>query len=478
MKKLIYIYLLVLVSMTTSCDDFLQEKAYGFMTPDNFYNNEKDAIAGLNAVFSVMQPQGFYQRTVYVVSENSADLLYAAAGNADRNTLTNHTFTNTNGEISNWYTNNYSMIKNANDVIKYVPEINMNETRRNNIVGNACFLRAMGYFNLVQAFGDVPLIIEPVTVNDPQLYPKKAASSEVYKQIITDLEYAEKNCPLEKDIADAEKGRVSTGAASAMLAKVYLTRARTAFAESTDSDKALQYCNTTLKDPSYGLLAKEDYAEIFSSDNKYNKEVVFAVRFGTAPNTANITLRMFYPTVLGGYSSFFIQNEFFNNGYESSDDVRLGYSVSDKATTGGTTTDVTPFCYKFRDSQWKKDNNSRTDWFVLRLAEVHLLKSEALNNINPSDPDKFEGINTIRNRAGLTAAQYQLDMTNTPTSAAFEQALLDERARELVGEGQRRWDLIRFGKLKEAMAKVGVTVDDSHILFPFPQSETDVNPNL
>jgi hypothetical protein len=478
MKRII-IYSVVLMMGLSSCDDFLKEKAYSFLTPDNFYNNEKDAIAALNAVFSVMQPQGFYQRTVYVVSENAADLLYATAGNSDRNTLTDHTFTNTNGEISKWYVGNYSMIKNANDVIKYVPGINMNETRRNLIVGNACFLRAMGYFSLVQAFGDVPLITGPVTVDDPQLYPSKAPASEIYKLIIADLEYAERYCPPEKDIISSEKGRVSTGAASALLAKVYLTRAKTSFAESGDSEKALEKCNKVLADNSYELLPAAEYAGIFSSDNKYNKEIVFAVRFGTAPNTSNITLRMFYPTVLGGYGSFCIQEEFFNNGYESADDVRKGYSISDKAVqNNGTVTDVAPFCYKFRDSQWKEDNNSRTDWFVLRFAEVYLLQSEAVNNINPADANKFSGINIIRQRAGLTDVRYELNMTNTPDSKAFEQALLDERARELCCEGQRRWDLIRFGKLKEAMAKVGVTVDDNHILFPFPQSETDVNPNL
>lgn len=466
---------LIIATLTlVSCKKFLTEKPGSFLTPSNFYQNEKDAIAALNGVFSTLQPQSFYQRTVYTVSDNASDLIYAGPGAADRNTLTSHTFTGVNGEITNWYVNNYKLIKNANEVITYVPPISMAEANKNNIVGNARFLRALGYFNLLTAFGEVPLILAPVSANDPNLYPKKATIAELYEQIVADLQYAELNCYAEKNIPATDKGRASSGSASALLAKVLLTRAKSAVAKATDSQDALVACDKVIDDTgSYQLLT--NYADIFNSDNKYNKEVVFAVRFGAAPNVANITLRMFYPTVLGGYGSFMVSSNFFNNGFpEGNRDIRKTYSVAN--TAAGST--VSPFIYKFRDAQWKKDNNSRTDWFVLRLAEVYLLKSEAMNNINPSDPEKFDGINTVRIRAGLTLADDALNLSNTVGEEAFVTALLAERARELCGEGQRRWDLLRFGRLKTAMATVGVTVDDNHLLFPIPDSEKDVNPNL
>ena len=480
MKTRILIVITIVIFSFTSCKKFLTEKPYSFLTPTNFYKNEQDANAALNGVFSVMQAQAFYQRTVYVVSDNASDLIYAPAGsNTDRNSLTSHTFTAVNGEITNWYVSNYKMIKNANDVIKYVPPISMDATSKANIVGNASFLRALGYFNLVTAYGEVPLILAPVSATDPDLYPKKASLAAIYSQIITDLQYAEANCYAEKNIAASDKGRVSSGAASALLAKVYLTRAKSTAAVATDSQDALTECNKVINDAgSYSLLT--NYAYIFSSDNKYNKEVIFAVRFGATPNIGNITLRMFYPTILGGYGSFLVQNNFFTNGFPAGNrDVRQAYSVSNQAVDSkGVVNTVPPFIYKFRDSQWKKDNNSRTDWFVLRLAEVYLLQSEAMNNINPGDPNKFNGLNIVRARAGLTLVSDQLNLVNTPTSDAFVDTLLNERARELCGEGQRRWDLLRLGKLKPAMATVGVTVDDSHLLFPIPQSEQDVNPNL
>jgi len=475
--------LLLLAAVLTlgSCKKFLTEEPGSFLTPDNFYQTEKDAVAALNGVFSTLQPQTFYQRTVYTVSDNASDLMYAGPGAADRNSLNDHTFTNVNGEISNWYVNNYKLIKNANEVITYVPPISMDEAKKNNILGNARFLRAMGYFNLLTAFGEVPLILAPVTATDPNLYPKKATLAALYEQIIIDLKYAETNCYAEKAIAGADKGRVSSGAASGLLAKVLLTRAKSAAAQPNDSQDALAACNKVIGDTgSYGL--QPTYSDIFSSDNKYNKEVVFAVRFGEAPNASNITLRMFYPVVLGGYGSFNASNYFFNNGFPAgARDIRKTYSVANTAADRktGVVQNVTPFIYKFRDSKWPGDNNnSRTDWYVLRLAELYLLQSEAMNNINPADPNKFNGINTVRTRAGLTLPADQFNLVNTPSADAFVTVLLQERARELCGEGQRRWDLLRLGRLKTAMATVGVTVDDNHLLFPIPLSETDVNPNL
>lgn len=466
--------LIIVASILMSCKKFLTEEPGSFLTPTNFYQNEKDAIAALNGVFSVLQPQGFYQRTVYTVSDNASDLMYAGPGSADRNTLTSHTFTGVNGEITNWYVNNYKLIKNANEVITYVPAISMADANKNNILGNARFLRAMGYFNLLTAFGEVPLILAPVSASDPNLYPPKASAAAIYDQLVADLQFAEQNCYAEKNIVAADKGRVSSGSASALLAKVLLTRAKSSAAKATDSQDALVACNKVINDTgSYGLLS--NYADIFNSDNKYNKEVVFAVRFGVAPNAANITLRMFYPTLFGGYGSFNVTNNFFNTGFpEGNRDIRKTYSVSNSANG----TAVTPFIYKFRDSEWKKDNNSRTDWFVLRIAEVYLLQSEAMHNINSADPNQFNGINAIRIRAGLNQPADQLNLGNTSGEDAFVTALLAERARELCGEGQRRWDLLRFGRLKTAMATVGVTVDDNHLLFPIPDSEKDVNPNL
>jgi len=480
MQKNNLLYLFGFLLLCGSCKKFLEEKPQSFLTPDNFYQTAADATAALNGVFSGLEAQAYYGRTVWIISENSADLLYPSGGNSDRTSLYQNNYTSTNGEIANWWNSSYKMIKGANDVIAHVPGIKMDVTAQNNILGNAYFLRAMAYFDLVRSFGDLPLIIKPVVGStDTTLYAHRSPASKVYQQIISDLQFAEANCLAENKIASGNKGLVSTGAASAMLARVYLTRAATSFADPADNQNALTECNKVIGYPYYTLLT--NYQDIFDCAKKYGPEHIFCVQFALPPATGNITLRMFTPSALGGSASFFCQNNFFNNGYTSADSIRRNWNIANKAKsiTNGATVSTTPFFYKYRDSLWtNQSNNSRVNWIVLRLADVYMMQSEAMNNINPADPAKFDGLNKVRARAGLTDPTQQLNITNTPTSAAFVDSLVADRARELCVEGERRWDLIRLGRFKQRMATLGITIDDNHLLFPIPQSEVQVNKNL
>jgi len=480
MKKTIIIYLCGFFLLASSCKKFLTEKPQTFLTPDNFYQTAADATAALNGVFSGLQAQAYYGRTVWIITENSADLLYPPSGNSDRVSLYQNNYTSTNGEIANWWNSSYKMIKNANDVILHVPGIKMDTTARNNIVGNARFLRGMAYFDLVRSFGDVPLITAPIVGSaDTNLYPHRTPSANVYQQIISDLQYAEANCLAENKIGTGNKGYVSSGAASAMLARVYLTRASTTFADPNDNQNALAECNKVLALPYYNLLP--NYQDIFDCAKKYGPEHIFCVQFALPPSTGNITLRMFTPTALGGSASFFCQNSFFNNGYTTADSIRRKWNIANKALSivTGTVVNTTPFFYKYRDSLWTpQSNNSRVNWIVLRLADVYMMQSEAMNNIDPANPAKFDGLNKVRGRAGLTDPAQQLNMTNTPTSDAFVDSLVADRARELCVEGERRFDLIRLGRFKQRMSTLGITIDDNHLVLAIPQSEIQVNKHL
>jgi len=482
MKKITILILSGFFLLCNSCKKFLTEKPQSFLTPANFYQTAADATAALNGVFSGLQAQAYYGRTVWIISENSADLLYPSGGNSDRTTLYQSTFTATNGEISNWWISSYKMIKGANDVIAHVPAISMDPAARSNIVGNAYFLRAMAYFDLVRSFGDVPLLTAPiVSTTDSNIYAARTPSAKVYQQIISDLQYAETNCLPENKIASSNKGMVSSGAASAMLARVYLTRASTSFADAADNQNALAECNKVISSNLYSLLPK--YPDIFDVSKKYGAEHIFLVQFALPPSTGNITLRMFTPSVINGSASFYCQNSFFNNGYSAADSIRKNYNVANKAVsvTTGATSSVTPFFYKYRDPYWLANgggNNSQVDWIVLRYADVLMMKSEAMNNIDPTNPAKFDGLNAVRTRAGLTDPTQQLNLTNTATSGAFVDSLVKDRARELCVEGERRWDLIRLGRFQSVMSTLGITVDNDHLVFPLPQAEIQINPAL
>ncbi|HTI10805.1 MAG TPA: RagB/SusD family nutrient uptake outer membrane protein [Puia sp.] len=463
-----------------SCQKQLVEKPYSFLTPTNFYQNASDAQSAINGVLSALQPQAYYQRTIYIMTELPGDCLAPLlTQNQERIDMYKLQYTPTNPEISNWWQNSYKLISRANDVIAHVPSINMDVAARNNIVGNATFLRGMAYFDLVRSFGDVPLLLAPITSpSDSSLFPSRVDAGKVYQQLITDLKYAEANCFSEPNITSANKGMVSSGAASAMLARVYLQRASSKYADPADNQNALDECNKIISSNVYGLMPV--YSDVFNWDKKFyptQKEVIFAVQFGSNGSniTQNITCRMFSPSGLGGSGSFTANTNFFNNGYPADDTIRRNWNLANKV---GTTT-VSPFIYKYRDAQWVAgSNNSRMNWIVLRYADVLLMQSEAMNNLTPGDAGKFDGINKVRARAGLTSPTQQYSFANVANQSDFVDTLVKERAKELCVEGHRRWDLIRLGRYKQIEAGIGFTLQDYQYLLPLPQTELDANKNL
>lgn len=469
MKKTYILLAVLIMTSTVSCKKFLKEDAYDFVSQDNFYQTEGDANAALNGVYNIMQLQQYYGRTVWILNDLTGDQMKVGLPQTNRPELYSQTYTSTNGEISNWWTNSYVLINRANDVIQNVENSTaLAAAPRNNITGNAKFLRALAYFDLVRSFGDVPLLIKPTQASD-EVKVSRTPVKAVYTQIIEDLIYAAANCTPEPQIPSASKGRVSSGAASALLAKVYLTRASTAAAEATDNQNALTECNKVIAAGAsvYTLLP---FADVFNPDKKTtNKEEIFAVQFGLPPSTGTITPRMHLPKAVApfdGNEAFYVENAF-----------ALSYATNDvrRNATIGAVPGTNNFYYlKFTDSQ-RQGNNARNNWVILRYADVLLMQSEALNQINSGDVTKFTGINLVRARAGLTP----LSFSTTAGKDDFITALVDERGWEFAAEGQRRYDLLRLGRMKQQQLKLhSITLDDKYLLMPIPETERTLNSSL
>jgi hypothetical protein len=471
--------LLILIAASLvigSCKKFLTETPYSILSTNNFYQTAGDAQVALNGVYNTMTAQTYYGRTSWTVSElGGEDLTVPSTSSSDRITLGNYTATSSNGEVANWWNNIYSMINRANDVISHVPAITMDVPTRNDIVGNAYFLRALGYFELIRSFGDVPLLLTPTTAKS-SLFPAKTPIATIYTQIISDLQYAEANCLLESKIPTANKGRVSSGAASTILAKVYLTRAATPGADANDYPNALAECNKVISSGQYALLA--NYKAIFDWTNKFPSvpENIFSVQFAEPPSVGNIIIRMLTSakTTPAGSASFYVPPAF-PLTYIAADSIRKKFSITnqDKSASGTLTTDPLYFYTKFSsDPTWTaQSNNSEANWIITRYADVLLMQSEALHFLNPADPTQFDGINAVRTRAGLTGVN-QLNFTNTPGPDDFITALLNERSWELCMEGHRKWDLIRLGRLQAALLTgKGVTVTGADPLLPIPLAQ-------
>ncbi|WP_210520124.1 RagB/SusD family nutrient uptake outer membrane protein [Hymenobacter terricola] len=467
MKKNIILLSLLSLGLFPSCKKFLEEKPYDFIAADNFYQTEGDAIAGLNGVFNALLPQTYFGRTGWQITELPAELIRVGSSTDERAQLSRFTFTPTNTEINSWWLNTYLMINRANDVIEKVPAVSMDAVRKNNIIGNARFLRAMGYFDLARCFGDVPLVLTTVKGPTDDLRPARTPLAQVYEQIIADLRFAEANCPIETQIAGTDKGRVSSGAAAALLAKVYVTRAAGPAAQASDNQSGLDACNRVIASNAYSLLPV--YGDVFNPDKENGPEHIFSIQFDLPPNTGSIIVRQFLPSQLAGLGTFTVEDSLVRS-YQTAD-VRRAWNISNVA---GTTTLARYYFNKFRDPL-RIINDARTNYLITRYADILLLQSEARNNLNANDPLKYDGYNRVRVRAGLPP----FAATRVTTKDAFVDMLIRERGWELCQEGHRWFDLIRLNRLKQReLAVFNRVVDDHYLLFPIPQPELVLNPNL
>ncbi|SDX54385.1 RagB/SusD family nutrient uptake outer membrane protein [Hymenobacter psychrophilus] len=470
MKKNLLLLSLLGLSLG-SCKSFLEETPYDFVASDTFYKSEGDLVAGLNGAYGALLPQLYFGRTAWQITELPGDYIRVGSASDERAQLSRFTYDERLNEVNNWWTSIYLMVNRANDVIERGPGVPMDEARRNNLIGNARFLRGMAYFDLVRCFGDVPLVLSTVKSPDDNLKPTRTPAAQVYEQVIADLQFAEANCLAENQIPGDQKGRASKGAAAALLAKLYLTRAGSPAAKPTDMADALSAVNRVINSGLYRLVPI--YSDVFDPDKENGPEHIFSIQFDLPPNIGSIIVRQFTPAqiVPDGLGTFSVEPTFVTS--YAATDVRRAWNITNRGSNGAT---LPRYSFvKFKDPL-RIGNDSRANYLVARYADILLLQSEILNNINPADPAKYTGINAVRVRAGLAP------LTGTTTKDAFVDLLVRERGWELCIEGHRWYDLTRLKRLNEAVVAAKPTlvsrVEPRYYLFPIPVNESILNPNL
>ncbi|MBV6644508.1 MAG: RagB/SusD family nutrient uptake outer membrane protein [Cyclobacteriaceae bacterium] len=464
------------------CEDFLEENPENFVAPENLYASPEGAIAGVNGVYDVLNSLGSSRREYYLLTEVASDDAQYTRGNTTRLELSNFTHTPANSNVKAIWERNYLGVARANMVVNRVPDIDMDETLKNRVIGEARFLRAFFYFNLVRLYGPVPLVLEEWEADD-DFNVLRTEIGPVYDAVIADLQFAESNLPSYTTYSSDDAGRASEGAAKALLAKVYLTRASSSVAAATDfasaRDKALEVMNSG----DYDLFPS--YWQAFSPDLENGIESVWA-------NQAHVGEGAFGAGAYGGFlhtdlspdpdifgirgnRNFHFTTEFYNS-YEAGDDRLNSFITGDYILTTGDTANTTQiWTVKYADSTNTERNNHRTNWQYIRYSDVLLMFAEAENEANGPTTAAQDALNEVRDRANLA------DVPNNLDQAAFRDVVYSERRHELFFEGHRWYDLVRWGLLKSRVetAKPGVTVDESRYnLFPVPQSERDANPNL
>ncbi len=474
-NTLIWVALTALLNL--SCQEsFFNELPSDQLTEDLFFNSRDD-------LESILYDAYFRLRTAYanqyVIGDIASDDAYNSKlnNNNDRISINESNVTATNGVVQSIWTGSYYVIARANLVLDRIENVNLPESDRNQLRGEALFLRSLIYFNLVRIFGDVPLVLKDVASPDEAFAYRRDPVEKVYGQIINDLANSESWLPASY-ANNRDVGRATSIAAKSLLGDIYLTR--------KEYDKAASKFSEIVSSGSAALL--EDYSAVFDSRNANNKEIIFAVQYARDldPSQGNPLVSAAWPNENVGTGllrlgqGYFLMTDDLANAFEEGDKRKEMNNYD--FVTGYSRRYV--FTRKYYDNQMTVKVESGNDWIIYRYADILLKYSEALNEMG-NTAGAFEHLGAVRRRAGLSS-----DPSLASSQGALRLALEKERRIELNCEGHRWFDLLRTGRLREVMnahfqdaaldnhqVGAGASVEEFELLFPIPLFEINLNPD-
>lgn len=478
------ILLVLTMTIFSSCTDFLTENLKGNFSSETFYQNDKQALQALTGVYNSIAFNNS-NNNLWVFGDIASDDAVKGGNPGDQSEITfidEFSADANNGIISNYWGFTYEGIARSNNVIANVPAVAMDdEVLKNRILGEAKFIRAYSYFNLVNIFGKVPLKLLPQLSHETIHVPLSEVAA-TYLQIEKDLTEAAAALPVSYGLSDV--GRATKGAALAMLGKVSLFQQKWA--------AATTYFQQVEDLKIYSLLP--DYSSNFKLAHENSSESIFEIQHltGQNPFTGSALNQWFAPSAEGGY--------YFNaptlslvNAFERSAtgevDPRLDASVGrdGQPWLNGDlfSASWSPTGYLTKKHQQPLSEISSSlkgdgdlNYIYLRYADVLLMEAEAYNETGNAALAKAN-LNKVRQRArasykGTPPADLLADITASDQNV-LRTAIQNERRVELAQEFHRYFDLTRWGKTI-AEAALGANFNyETKRYFPIPQAEVDAN---
>jgi starch-binding outer membrane protein, SusD/RagB family len=482
-RKITTILFFVIMTLPFACDDFLDKPLQGELTQETFPTNSGDALLATNAIYNTLRLSS-YNSGLFPIMDIMSDDAYKGSNPDDAASTVglynNFTHIPTEGNIGRWWNTLYEGIKRANVVIEKVPEINMNETLRNRYVGEARFLRALFYLDLVRAWGGVPI----VTSIDPAIDLTRASKEAVFDLIKQDLLFAAEFLPEKSQYTGNDAGRATKGAAKALLARAFLFQ--------NDFINAQLYALEVIESGQYNLEA--NFEDANSVNGEHGMESVFeigAIGFESLANGGNQYANVqgvrgnpnrgwgFNRPSLELMASFEVNDPRLDATVIFLGEVLDGVTIVGDGLTPNETYNaqdelIEIECYN--QKVWTPGNNVQTQFAhnrrLIRYADVLLMAAEALNeNNNPGAA--LIHLNRVRERARGGDPAVLPDIVETGKDA-LRDLILRERRHELALEGHRYWDLVRTGRALEVLGPLGF-VQGKHELLPIPQTEVDLS---
>lgn len=481
--KYFHLFLLFLVSVLfVSCEDFLDERPQSDFTAEatvgdsvvSKYMTIADAKAELQGAYNSFKNDIFQQEN-FMINDVQSDNCYVGGDGTNEEAVDMLKLSATNAKVALVWSQYMAMAGNATNVIENLRLMKGGATdqERNDVMAEAKFIRAWALFDMVRLYGDLPMVLQiipTITAENldmwyPVMYPQRASVEDVYTQIFKDLnEETVSHLPSKNTGAF----QATKGAAYGLLAKVYATYKDVG---ERNYQQVVSYCDKVMAE---GYRLGSDFNALWDPDNKFTSESIFEVYYtADSPNWAywtllkeddgSVTWRR-YCTPTHDLVAKFLPN-----------DQRYAASIQWKKAPYDAywSADNYPFSYKIREKN--------SDIILMRLADIMLLKAEALVELGQS-AEAIDIVNEIRSRAGLTGNL----LNRTISQSAARLAVENERQLELYMEGQRWYDLVRNNRLLDVMKghkdkngnKLFPGLQDYRALWPIPQGELDKNTNL
>jgi len=502
-KKILLTALIIFLGIIACSDDFTTNAPENVEDLDTFFQKEENveaAVIGIYDLFHLNYSRDWH--SAFLVKLLPGDDANAAGGNSsdqpqlqDIDDYTN--ISTANGSIESVWNNFYSTIALSNLVIESLKESTLSNKDR--ATAEAKFIRAWCYFELTTMFGDVPLRLTlPQGAADFGL--GKSTRAEIYAQVESDLTDAIANLPSKSAVAD--EFRFSKGAAEALMGKVLVFQER--YSES------LPFFQSVIGDPTHDLEATP--ADVWTQASEFGKESLVELGFVSTSgrdwgniawggrNESNLHIQLMGPRgdgifdvtgtgLLNGWG-FNLPTAKLTNAFDAAGDttrkaatllteaelIAAGGNVDPTSATGGVIWDYEGAIrtkYASRSEETSSDGvrelNYSTNFRIFRYAEVLLLAAEAYNKAG-QDGNARTQLNKTRNRAGLA------DVSTSLSGNDLFDAIVEEKFLELAHEGQRFWDLVRWGRAATELTGTGYTSKND--LFPIPITEIDKNGEL
>lgn len=466
MKRIIHIALYILIAAGfTSCTDWLGVEPEDGVIREKFWKTKEETHSALMGCYASMMEDDMMLR-YFIWGEMRADFV-APSDKADE-----HIIAIRNGEIvsSNKYSTwdyFYKTINQCNTVIELAPlakerDLSFSEDILNQYVAEAVCLRSLAYFYLLRTFRDVPYIVEASIYDDQSYSVPKTSQAEIVENLVSDLLEIEEGLPFTYSDNATSKGRFTRWGLKALLADIYLWKG--------DYTACNELCTQIIESGQFSLVsitrgattAETDegetvtvyYPDKNSISSLFNQmyvngnsiESIFELQFGT--DKSNPYAKWFKP--VAGYLT------------AKSSDIRSEYFPTSNIDKGWY--DIRPEFAWNQESVWKwiglsidapvyrGDNSSYSNWIFYRLADIMLMKAEALtqlalieNNNQARLQEAYNLVQEVRDRANATdATSYEEKYGVELTATSMEEFVLYERARELIFEGKRWFDVLRY----------------------------------